>query len=77
MYGSNARTYFSCPPRNLHRSQVEASSVKLPHSSQKFARGGRWRTLGYILLAVDAVSLLIVVGAIREFRKLDEKAKLD
>jgi len=38
-----------------------------------FAVGGNWRTLGMILVAVDVVSVLLVLGAIREFRKLDEK----
>ena len=38
-----------------------------------FAVGGHWRTLGMILIAVDVVSVLFVLGAIREFRKLDEK----
>ena len=38
-----------------------------------FAVGGNWRTLGMILVAVDVVSVLFVLGAIREFRKLDEK----
>ena len=38
-----------------------------------FAAGGNWRTMGLVLVAVDAISALFVVGAIREFRKLDEK----
>ena len=38
-----------------------------------FARGGKWRTVGFILVAVDIISALFVLGAIREFRKLDEK----
>lgn len=40
-----------------------------------FAAGGQWRTVGLILIAVDIVGSLVVVGALREFRKLDEKAK--
>jgi hypothetical protein len=38
-----------------------------------FAVGGNWRTMGMILIAVDVVSVLFVLGAVREFRKLDEK----
>jgi len=38
-----------------------------------FAAGGSWRTMGLVLVAVDAISALFVAGAIREFRKLDEK----
>jgi len=38
-----------------------------------FASGGNWRTMGLVLIGVDAISLLFVVGAIREFRKLDER----
>jgi len=38
-----------------------------------FASGGNWRTMGLVLIGVDAISVLFVVGAIREFRKLDEK----
>ena len=38
-----------------------------------FAAGGNWRTAGLVLVAVDCISALFVVGAIREFRKLDEK----
>jgi len=38
-----------------------------------FAAGGNWRTVGLVLVAVDAISGLFVLGAIREFRKLDEK----
>ncbi|MGC2324812.1 MAG: hypothetical protein WA463_19410 [Terriglobales bacterium] len=38
-----------------------------------FAAGGNWRTLGFVLVAVDVISALFIVGAIREFRKLDEK----
>lgn len=38
-----------------------------------FVVGGNWRTLGMILIAVDVVSVLFVLGAIREFRRLDEK----
>ena len=38
-----------------------------------FAAGGNWRTMGLVPVAVDAISALFVVGAIREFRKLDEK----
>ncbi len=38
-----------------------------------FAVGGNWRTMGMILIAVDVVAALFVLGAIREFRKLDEK----
>jgi len=37
------------------------------------AAGGTWRTMGLILVAVDSISALFVVGAIREFRKLDKK----
>lgn len=40
-----------------------------------FAAGGQWRTVGIILVAVDVVGSLFVVGAIREFKKLDEKEK--
>jgi len=38
-----------------------------------FVVGRNWRTLGMTLFAVDVVSVLFVLGAIREFRKLDEK----
>ena len=38
-----------------------------------FAASGYWRTMGMILIAVDVVSVLFVLGAIREFRRLDEK----
>jgi len=38
-----------------------------------FAAGGSWRTAGLVLVAADCISVLFVVGAIREFRKLDEK----
>ena len=38
-----------------------------------FTMGGNWRTLGLILVVVDVISALFIVGAIREFRKLDEK----
>ncbi len=38
-----------------------------------FAVGGNWRTVGMILIAADVVSVLFVLGAIREFRKLDAK----
>lgn len=38
-----------------------------------FASGGSWRTMGLILVAVDVISGLFVVGAIQEFRKLDQK----
>jgi len=38
-----------------------------------FASGGNWRSMGLILVAVDIVSALFVVGAIQEFRKLDQK----
>jgi len=40
-----------------------------------FAAGGQWRTVGLILIAVDIVGSLFVVGAVREFKKLDEKEK--
>jgi len=40
-----------------------------------FAAGGQWRTVGLILIAVDIVGSLFVVGALREFKKLDEKEK--
>ena len=40
-----------------------------------FAVGGQWRTVGLILIAVDIVGSLFVVGALREFKKLDEKEK--
>ena len=43
-----------------------------PHTAL-FAAGGYWHTMGMILIAVDVVSVLFVLGAIREFRKLDEK----
>ncbi len=38
-----------------------------------FTAGGDWRTMGLVLVAVDVVSIFFVLGAIREFRKLDEK----
>jgi len=38
-----------------------------------FASGGSWRTMGLILVAVDVISVLFVVGAIQEFKKLDQK----
>ena len=40
-----------------------------------FVAGGQWRTVGIVLVAVDVVGSLFVVGAIREFKKLDEKEK--
>jgi Na+-transporting NADH:ubiquinone oxidoreductase subunit NqrB len=36
-----------------------------------FTAGGSWRTLGLVLVGVDIVSGLFVVGALREFKKLD------
>jgi hypothetical protein len=38
-----------------------------------FAADGSWRTLGKVLIVVDVVSIWFVMGAIREFKKLDEK----
>jgi hypothetical protein len=38
-----------------------------------FAAGGSWRTLGKVLIALDVVSIWFVVGAVREFRKLDQE----
>jgi hypothetical protein len=38
-----------------------------------FAAGGAWRTLGKVLIIVDIASAWFVVGAIQEFRKLEEK----
>ena len=40
-----------------------------------FVAAGQWRTVGIILVAVDVAGSLFVVGAIREFKKLDEKEK--
>ena len=40
-----------------------------------FAAGGQWRTVGLVLIAVDIVGSLFVIGALREFRKLDQKEK--
>jgi membrane protein YdbS with pleckstrin-like domain len=37
------------------------------------AGGSNWRTVGFVLVAVDVISALFIVGAIREFRKLDVK----
>jgi uncharacterized membrane protein len=37
-----------------------------------FAAGGSWRTMGKALLIVDVISIWFVIGAMREFRKLDE-----
>jgi hypothetical protein len=36
-----------------------------------FAAGGSWRTMGLVLVGVDIVSGLFVLGAVREFKKLD------
>ena len=38
-----------------------------------FAAGGSYRTAGMILVGVDVVSGLFIVGAMREFRKLDQR----
>lgn len=38
-----------------------------------FAAGGSYRTAGMILVGVDVVSGLFIMGAIKEFRKLEEK----
>jgi hypothetical protein len=37
-----------------------------------FAAGDTWRTLGKVLIAVDAISGWFVVAAIRESRKLEK-----
>jgi hypothetical protein len=47
--------------------------VAMAAQAALFAAGGNWRTLGFVLVAVDVISALFIVGAIREFRKLDEK----
>ncbi len=39
-----------------------------------FAAGGSWRILGLVLVGVDVVSGLFILGAVREFKKLDERA---
>jgi hypothetical protein len=38
-----------------------------------FVAGGSYKTLAEVLLVVDVVSGFFIVGAVREFRKLDEK----
>jgi hypothetical protein len=37
-----------------------------------FAAGGRWRTLGKVLVAVDVLSAWFVIVALRETRKLEK-----
>ena len=39
-----------------------------------FAAGGKWRTLGKVLVVVDIVSAWFVIGAVRETRKLEGKS---
>ena len=39
------------------------------------AAGGQWPRVAMILIAVDVVGLLFVLGAIRAFKKLDEREK--
>ena len=38
-----------------------------------FMAGGSYKTLAEVLLVVDVVSGFLIVGAVREFKKLDEK----
>jgi hypothetical protein len=38
-----------------------------------FVAGGSYKTLAEVLLVVDVVSAFFIVGAVREFKKLDEK----
>ena len=38
-----------------------------------FVAGGSYRTLAEVLLVVDVVSAFFIVGAVKEFRKLDQK----
>jgi len=38
-----------------------------------FAAGGKWRKMSLVLLVVDAVSALLVIGAVKEARKLEKK----
>ncbi len=38
-----------------------------------FAEGGTWKTLGLVLLALDAFSGWFLFAAIRESRKLDQQ----
>jgi len=41
-----------------------------------FMAGGSYKTLAEVLLVVDVVSAFFIVGAVREFKKLDEKKEL-
>ena len=38
-----------------------------------FMAGGTYKTLAEVLLVVDVVSAFFIVGAVREFKKLDER----
>jgi hypothetical protein len=38
-----------------------------------FVAGGSYRTLAEVLLVVDVVSAFFILGAVKEFRKLDQK----
>ena len=38
-----------------------------------FLAGGKWTTLGKVLLAVDAFSAWFVIGAVREARKQEKE----
>jgi hypothetical protein len=38
-----------------------------------FVAGGSYRTLAEVLLVVDVISAFFIVGAVKEFRKLDQK----
>jgi hypothetical protein len=42
-----------------------------------YAAGGTWRPMSLALLAVDVFSAWFVVGAVREFKKLDRKDDTD